>query len=84
MLLSITILIGNIARAGYRDNALAKQILFWLGVLLTCHAFFALFWASKPRELLGGAFYPVYGTCFVVFAFLSWQYARHNRIFGKQ
>jgi hypothetical protein len=84
MLLSMTILVGNIARAGFRDNTLAKQILFWLGVLLTCHAFFALFWASKPREMLGSMFYPVYGTCFIVFAFLSWQYARHNRIFSKQ
>ena len=62
MLLAVTILIGNIARAGYRDNTLAKQVLFWLGVLLTCHAFFALFWAKTPREVLGTAFYPVYGT----------------------
>jgi hypothetical protein len=84
MLLAVTILIGNIARAGYRDNTLAKQILFWLGVLLTCHAFFALFWAKTPRDMLGAAFYPVYGTAFIVFAYLSWQYARLNRILNRQ
>ena len=80
MLLTVTILLGNIARAGYRDNLVAKQILFWLGVLLTCHAFFALFWAHTPREVLGSAFYPVYGILFVLFAYLTWQYSRHNRI----
>ncbi len=79
-LLTVTVLLGNVARAGYRDNALAKQLLFWLGVILTCHAFFALFWAKTPRELLGSAFYPVCGACLVLFAFLTWQYARHNRI----
>ena len=80
MLLTVTVLLGNIARAGYRDNALAKRILFWLGVLLTCHAFFALFWAQTPRELLGAAFYPVYGICFVVFGYLTWQYPGRNPI----
>ena len=83
-LLTVTVLIGNVARAGYRDNPLAKQILFWLGVLLSCHTFFALFWAHTPREVLGTAFYPVYAISFVVFTFLSWQYARHNRIFDAQ
>ena len=83
MLLAMTVLLGNIARAGYRDNGLAKQILFWLGVLLACHAFFALFWAQTPREILGAAFYPVYGTGFVVFAYLSRQYAIQNRIFDR-
>ena len=80
MLLSITVLLGNIARAGYRDNSLAKQTLFWMGVLLTCHAFFALFWAQTPREILESAFYPVYGSFFVLFAYLTWQYAMHNRL----
>ena len=83
-LLTVTILIGNIARAGYRDNPLAKQVLFWLGVLLSCHTFFALFWAHTPREVLGTAFYPVYATCFVVFTFLTWRYAGLNRIFNRQ
>ncbi|MDJ0907015.1 MAG: hypothetical protein QNI96_13430 [Woeseiaceae bacterium] len=81
MLLAVTILFANLARFGYRDNAFAKNLLFWFGVLVTCHAFFALFWAKTPREILGGAFLPVYGGVFVIFALLSWQYARRNRLF---
>ena len=82
MLLAVTILFANLARFGYRDNPFAKNTLFWFGVLATCHAFFALFWAKTPRELLGGAFLPVYGSAFIVFALLTWQYARRNKLFG--
>jgi hypothetical protein len=82
MLLAVTVLFANLARFGYRDKPLAKHILFWVGFLITCHAFFALFWAKTPREMLGAAFLPVYGSVFVVFALLSWQYARRNRIFS--
>ncbi len=81
MLLAATILFANLARFGYRDNPFAKNMLFWLGFLITCHAFFALFWAKSPRELLGAAFLPVYGAVFVLFGLLTWQYARHNRLF---
>ena len=82
MLLAVTILFANLAAFGYRDNRFAKNILFWFGVLATCHAFFALFWAKTPRELLGGAFLPVYGSAFLIFALLTWQYARRNKLFG--
>ena len=82
MLLAVTILFANLARFGYRDNPFAKNTLFWFGVLATCHAFFALFWAKTPRELLGGAFLPVYGSAFIVFALLTWQYGRRNKLFG--
>ena len=81
MILAATILFANLARFGYRDNPFAKNTLFWFGVLATCHAFFALFWAKTPREMLGEAFLPVYGSAFVVFALLTWQYARRNRLF---
>ena len=81
MLLAATILFANLARFGYRDNAFAKNLLFWFGVLVTCHAFFALFWAKTPREILGSAFLPVYGAVFVIFALMSWQYARRNKLF---
>lgn len=81
MILAATILFANLARFGYRDNAFAKNVLFWFGVLVACHAFFALFWAKTPREILGAAFLPVYGSAFVLFALLSWQYAKRNRLF---
>ena len=81
MLLAATILFANLARFGFRDNAFAKNLLFWFGVLVTCHAFFALFWAKTPREILGSAFLPVYGAVFVIFALLSWQYAKRNNLF---
>jgi hypothetical protein len=81
LLLCATLLLGNLARYGYRDNPFAKNTLFWLGVLLTCHCFFAVFWAETPRQFLGGAFLPVYGSAFVIFALLTWQYSRRNRLF---
>ena len=81
MLLAATILFANLARFGYRNNAFAKNLLFWFGVLVTCHAFFALFWAKTPREILRGAFLPVYGSIFVIFALLTWRYATSNRLF---
>ena len=81
LLLLATLLLGNLARYGYRDNPFAKNVLFWFGFLLTCHCFFALFWAETPREVLGGAFLPVYGSAFVVFALLTWQYPRRNKLF---
>ena len=82
VLLAATILLANLARYGYRDHPFAKNTLFWLGVLITGHAFFGLFWAHTPREVLGGAFLPVYGGAFIVFAALSWQYAGRNKLFG--
>lgn len=82
MLLAVTILFANLARYGYRDNPFAKHTLFWFGVLATCHAFFALFWAKTPREMLGGAFLPVYGSAFVLLGLLTWQYARRNKLFA--
>ena len=80
--LLVAILFGNLARFGFRGARFAKRILFWTGFLLTCHAFFALFWAITPREMLGQAFFPVYGLAFVGLGFLTWQYARHNQLFG--
>ena len=81
MILAATILFANLARFGYRDNTFAKNVLFWFGILVACHAFFALFWAKTPREIFGAAFLPVYGSAFVMFALLSWQYAKRNRLF---
>ena len=80
MVLALAVLFGNLARGGMRGNRLAKQIIFWIFFIATCHAFFALFWAATPREILGGAFLYVYGTAFVVLAFLSWQYAKRNEL----
>ena len=80
MILALAVLFGNLARSGMRGERLAKQILFWTFFIATCHAFFALFWAATPREILGDAFLYVYGAAFVVLAFLSWQYARLNNL----
>lgn len=82
-ILLIAILFGNLARFGFRDAIWAKHILFWFGVVVTCHTFFALFWAKTPRELLGSAFLPFYGASCIAFAYLSWRYAAINRIFAK-
>lgn len=82
MFLTMAVLFGNLARFGYKERPWAKHVLFWIAFLIFCHAFFALFWAARPREILGGAFLPVYGSVCVLSGFLAWQYARRNDLFG--
>ena len=81
-ILSVTVLIGNVARYGLRGARWAKELLFWCGFLFTAHLFFAIFFSKRYPEVLGAAFYPVVIGLFAVFTFLSIQYARRNRIFG--
>jgi len=80
MLLVLAVLFGNLARCGMHGERWAKHVLFWIFFIAACHAFFALFWAVTPREILGDAFLFVYGAVFVIMGFLSWQYAKKNEI----
>jgi len=82
-ILAVAVLAGNLAWYGFRDQPWAKRVLFWSGFLLTCHVFFALFWAKRYRELLGDAFEPVFGVLTLLLVWLCWQYARRNRLFGS-
>ena len=68
MILFLAFVFGNLARFGLRGERWAKHVLFWLFLLLTCHAFFALFWAgeARPGALFGAAFYPLYGGFLVI------------------
>jgi len=81
VILTLAVLLGNVACYGFRDRAWAKVVLFWCGFLATAHFFMALFFSKKYRELLGGAFEPVCVAVVIVLALLTWQYARQNRIF---
>lgn len=83
MILTIAILLGNLARYGYQDRYWAKHLLFWLGVILASHAFFALFWAKAYRRLLGASFEVVCAAIVAIMVFLVWHYARRNRLFGR-
>jgi hypothetical protein len=82
MILVVAVLFGNLARFAMQGKIWAKHFLFWIFFVAACHTFFALFWAKTPRELLGSAFYFVYGTEFLLFSTLSWLYARKNALFG--
>jgi hypothetical protein len=82
MILTVAIVLGNLARYGYRDQRWAKYVLFWFGVILAWHAFFALFWAKAYRSFLGSAFEVVCASIVLIMAFLAWHYARRNRLFG--
>ena len=82
-ILVIAVLVGNIARYGFRDLPWAKELLFWCGFLFTAHAFFALFFSKRYREILGSAFEPICVVVIVVFGFLTWQYAKQNRLFSR-
>ena len=80
-ILVLAVLFGNLARYGYRDRAWAKSVLFWIGVILNFHVFFALFWSVKYRAILGEAFEYVFAPLTLVLAYLLWQYARRNELF---
>lgn len=80
---TLAVMTGNLSWYGFRGHAWARYLLFWAGVLMTAHGFFALFWAKKYRELLGGAFEPVCAVLTLALAFLVVQYARRNRLFGR-
>lgn len=82
-ILTLAVLLGNVAWYGFQDRPWAKYLLFWSGVLMTAHFFFALFWARKYRELLGGAFEPVCVVVVLALAFVTWQYARRNGLFAR-
>ena len=82
MILVVAVLFGNLARSGVNGQRWAKHVLFWIFFIMTCHAFFALFWAKTPREMLGEAFLPIYGGVFVVLSFLCWTYSKKNRLFS--
>ena len=84
MILFLAIIFGNLARFGLRGKRWARHVLFWLFLLMTCHAFFALFWAgdARPGALFGAAFYPLYGGFLVIVGGLCLAYARRHRLLG--
>lgn len=81
MILALAVLFVNLAKFGLRGERWAQHVLFWIFLIATCHAFFALFWAKTPREILGEAFLYVYGAAFIILAVLCWQYAKKNGLF---
>jgi len=82
MILFMAVVFGNLARFATRGQDWAKHVLFWIFFIAACHAFFALFWAKTPREMLGDAFIYVYGAHFLLLSFLCWQYAKKNALFA--
>ncbi len=82
LILVLAVFFGNLARFGLRGQRWAQHTLFWIFAIAACHAFFALFWAKTPRELLGESFNYIYGADFLLLSFLSWQYARRNELFS--
>ncbi len=81
MILALAVFFANLARHGLRGESWAQHVLFWIFFIATCHAFFALFWAKTPREILGDAFLYVYGAAFFILAVLCWQYGKKNELF---
>ena len=82
-ILIVALLLGHLAWYGLQGRSWAKRLLFWAGFVATAHAVFALFWAKRYRELLGDAFEPVCVLIIVLLGFLSFQYARRNRLFQR-
>ena len=82
MILFLAVVFGNLARFGFQGQRWAKHVLFWIFFLLTIHAFFALFWAARPREIFGAAFPYLYGGFLVIVGGLLIPYAKRNRLFS--
>jgi hypothetical protein len=80
LILALALLLANLAWYGLRGAMWAKRAMFWAGVLTTAHLLFALFWAQRYRELLGSAFEPVCVVLILLLGYLTWQYARRNRL----
>ena len=80
VLLIPTLFAGNVARHGYRDRLWAKHTAYWIGVLLTAHWFFAIFYSQTPKAALGAAWEPVAIAVTVLLAWLTWQYRRRNAL----
>ena len=82
MILLLVFLFGNLARFGYRDQRWAKHLLFWLFLLMVCHALFALVWAGdfRPGQFFGAAFYPLYGGFALIVGGLCFDYARRHSL----
>ena len=83
MLLFFCVLFGNLARYGFQGHVWAKQFLFWIFFLFTWHAFFALFWAKKYREIFGDSFEYAFSAIVLVFTFLLFKYAQKNNILRR-
>lgn len=81
--LLLAMLTGNFARYALQGARWAQEIVFWAGALASSTLFMGLFFAKSPKEMLGGAFLPVWGLVFVLMAFLTWSYARRNGLFGR-
>ncbi|MEE4299442.1 MAG: hypothetical protein V2J24_08370 [Pseudomonadales bacterium] len=80
--LLLAMLAGNLARYAMRGAGWAQEIVFWGGALASSTLFMGLFFAKRPKVVLGDAFLPVWGLAFLLMAFLTWSYARRNRIFA--
>lgn len=80
MILFICVLFGNLGRHGLNDKLWAKHVLFWFGVILSSFLFFGIFFAQTPKQVLGGAFLPVFIALFALYAFLTLQYKRTNKL----
>lgn len=74
------VLFANLARQGLKGERWAKYILFWFGFLMSCMAFMGLFFAQRPKVLLGDLFLPVWAALFLLVTWLTWQYRKHNEL----
>ena len=85
LILLLAMLFGNLARFGLKDQRWAKHMLLWVFLLSVFHALFAVVWAhdARPGQLLGEAFYPVYGGYVLVVGTLCFLYARRNDLLGR-
>ncbi|MFT2092783.1 hypothetical protein [Paraglaciecola sp. 2405UD69-4] len=83
ILLTLTVLMGNLAWYGLKQVKWANYVNFWLGFILTNHLFFAVFWAKTPREILGAAFVPAAISLTLIMLIFTVFYGRKNQLFSR-
>jgi hypothetical protein len=81
IILSFAVLFANLSFYAFKGRLWAKLLTFWLYLLLSCHLFFALFWAQKYRQVLQQAFEPACIIALLLLVFLLVKYQRSNHLF---
>ena len=81
--LLLAMLAGNFARHALAGARWAREVVFWCGVLASSTLFMGLFFAQKPKVLLGPAFLPVWGLAFLAVAFLTFVHARRGGLVDR-
>lgn len=76
------ILFYNWSIYGFKRGPWLRSLPFYFCLVMSVHAYFALFWAKTPRAMLGDDFTLTYTIGCALFALLA--YTQRHRLKGHQ